>query len=77
MEGTRSQGCQYIGANQTRYPFTFCGCKTLDGKNYCGDHYWKVYAKGSAVAGRRRERAVEKEIEELKRAQELEELNDD
>jgi hypothetical protein len=43
----------------------------IEGKSYCHDHYWRVYQKGSAVAGRRKEKVIEQEIEELKRLQEL------
>lgn len=73
-----SQGCQYIGPEQDprKAPLVFCGCKTLEGKAYCGEHYWKIYAKGTSVNGRRRERAVDREIEELKRTQELEMENE-
>ena len=72
-------GCQYIGHEQDprRGPITFCGCKTLEGKAYCADHYYVVYAKGTSVNGKRKERAVEKEIEELKHQQELEEFENE
>lgn len=72
-------GCQYIGPEQDprRGPITFCGCKTLEGKAYCADHYYVVYAKGTSVNGKRKERAVEKEIEELKHQQELEEFENE
>lgn len=69
-----SRGCQWVGPEQDplrNYPMSYCGCQTLEGKSYCGDHYWRVYQKGSAVAGRRREKMIEQEIEELKAAQEL------
>jgi hypothetical protein len=49
-----------------------CGCKPLAGKAYCGDHYWVVYAKGTSVNGKRKERAIEQEIEELKQQQDAE-----
>jgi hypothetical protein len=64
-------GCQFIGAEQVNPPYKMCGCTTLTGKNYCGDHYWRVYQKGSAVAGRRKEKVIEDEIADLKRLQEL------
>lgn len=71
--------CQYLGPEyepRTHKGATpYCGAKTIEGKSYCHDHYYVVYQKGTAVAGRRREKAVEKEIAELKRAQELEEMN--
>ena len=69
-------GCQWIGPDQDprKGPINYCGKPTLEGKSYCHDHYYVVYQKGTAVAGRRKEKAIEKEIEELKRAQELEEI---
>jgi hypothetical protein len=69
--------CQYIGPEQDPlrdWPIKYCGCKTIEGKSYCGDHYWVVYKKGSASAGRRNEKAIELEIAELKRQQEVDEL---
>ena len=69
-------GCQYIGKDQDprKGPVTYCGAKTIEGKSYCHEHYYVVYQKGTSVNGRRREKAVEKEIEELKRQQEIEEM---
>lgn len=66
--------CEYIGPEQTNAPFAYCGCKTLAGKSYCGDHYWLIYKKGSASAGRRNEKAIDAEIADLKRQQEIEEI---
>ena len=70
-------GCQYIGPEQTNHPYTMCGKKTLTGKHYCEEHYFVVYKKGSASAGRRAEKEVEKEIAELKRQQEIEEMENE
>ena len=70
------QGCQFIGADQDPlrdYPIKFCGAKVIDGKNYCHDHYWRVYKKGTAIAGKKVEKAIEAEIEELKKQQEIDE----
>lgn len=67
--------CQFIGPEQDPlrdYPVMMCGCKTLAGKAYCGEHYWRVYEKGSAVNGRRAEKSLEAEIEELKELNDLE-----
>lgn len=69
-----SDGCQYIGPEQVKWPYTMCGCKTLQGKVYCADHYHKIYAKGTSVNGKRRERAVEAEIADIKLQQEIEEI---
>ncbi len=65
--------CQYIGIEQMEPPFTYCGKKTLEGKSYCGDHYYVVYKKGSSNL-KNNTRAIEAEIAELKRLQELEEI---
>jgi len=66
--------CQYIGPEQKEWPYTMCGCHTIAGKVYCGEHYWQVYKKGTAIAGRRNEKAIDLEIQELKRQQEIEEI---
>ena len=69
------QGCQYIGPEQDprRGPVTYCGKPTVEGKSYCHDHYYVIYQKGTSVNGKRRERDIEREIEALKRQQEIEE----
>ena len=71
-------GCQYLGPEyeprRHRGPTPFCGAETIQGKSYCGDHYYVVYKKGTAVNGKKREKAVDQEIAELKRQQELEEI---
>jgi hypothetical protein len=66
--------CQYIGPEQKEWPYTMCGCQTIAGKVYCGEHYWLIYKKGTAIAGRRNEKAIDLEIQELKRQQEIEEI---
>ena len=71
------QGCQFIGADQDplkHYPVQYCGAKVIEGKNYCGDHYWRVYQRGTAIAGRKKERAIDQEIAALKQQQELDEV---
>lgn len=63
-----SDGCQYIGPDQDplkNWPIKYCGCKTLEGKSYCGDHYWVVYDKGTSVNGKRKSKAIEREIEQM------------
>lgn len=69
-------GCQYIGPEQDprKGPVHYCGKKTLAGKAYCEEHYYVVYKKGTSVNGKRKEKEVEKEIEELRRQQEIEEI---
>ena len=68
--------CQFIGPDQDplkHHPIKYCGSRVIEGKAYCHDHYWRVYQKGTAIAGRRKEVAIEREIAALKAAQE----NDD
>ena len=58
-------GCQYIGPDQDplkHHPIKYCGARVIEGKSYCHDHYYRVYQKGSAVAGKRKEREIEREI---------------
>ena len=70
-------GCQYIGPEQTRAPFTHCGARSLEGKNYCAEHYHQMYKKGSSNTGARKmEKLIEKELAELKLQQEIEEMED-
>lgn len=66
--------CQYIGPEQTDYPFTPCGCKTFPGRNYCEDHIWLVYKKGTSSGNKRKIAAIEKELAELKHFEEVQEL---
>jgi hypothetical protein len=65
--------CQYIGPEQTRAPFEYCGARALEGKVYCADHYYVVYKKGSSNL-KNNTKAIEAEIAELKRLQEIEEI---
>lgn len=68
--------CQYIGPEQKEWPFTMCGHATITGKKYCGEHFYKVYQKGTSVNGKRKERAVENEIAALARQQEIDSVED-
>jgi hypothetical protein len=67
--------CQYIGAEQREWPFTMCGQKSIAGKSYCAEHYHVMYKKGSSNTGAKKmSMLVEKELAELKRQQEIEEI---
>lgn len=60
-------GCQYIGPDQDpliHWPIKMCGCKTLEGKSYCGDHYWKIYQKGTSTL-KSNTKSIEAEIKEI------------
>ena len=69
-------GCQYVGPEQDprRGPLHYCGARTLEGKSYCGDHYWVIYKRGTAIAGKKKEKAIDQEIAELKKQQEIDEM---
>jgi hypothetical protein len=43
----------------------------ITGKSYCHDHYFRVYQKGTSVNGKKVSKLIEREIEELKTAEEL------
>jgi len=74
-------GCQYLGPEydpRTHKGATpYCGKPTLAGKSYCADHYYVVYKRGTSVNGKRKEKEVENEIAELKRQQEIEEIENE
>ena len=66
-------GCQWIGTEQDpqRGPVTYCGCTPLwPGRSYCEEHVWRVYRKGSSVGTVRKNKAIERELAELKRLEE-------
>ncbi len=74
-------GCQYLGpefdARTWDYfnkPTPYCGCKTVEGKSYCHEHYYVIYKKGSAPSGRKKEKEIDQELEALKRQQEIDEM---
>ena len=65
-------GCQYIGPEQTRGPYTMCGHKHLwPGRAYCEEHVWLVYQKNSSTGTVRKNKVIEKEMAELKRLEEM------
>jgi hypothetical protein len=51
-----------------------CGCKPFPGRVYCEDHVWVVYQKGTNVNGKRKVKEIEKELAELKRLEEVAEI---
>ena len=60
--------CQYIGPDQDplkHNPIKYCGAPVIEGKSYCHDHYWVVYKKGTAMAGKKKEKAIEAEIAQI------------
>ena len=66
-------GCQYIGPEQDprKGPVTYCGKPTLTGKSYCAEHYHVVYQKGTTVNAKRKEKALQEEIDSVKLAEQI------
>jgi hypothetical protein len=40
------------------------------GRSYCEEHVWQVYQKGTGIGNKRKNRAIEKELADLKRLEE-------
>jgi hypothetical protein len=58
--------CQFIGAEQKEWPYTFCGQKSIEGKSYCAEHYHVMYKKGSSNTGAKKmEKLIDKELADL------------
>jgi hypothetical protein len=58
--------CQFIGAEQTEWPYTFCGQKSIAGKSYCAEHYHQMYKKDSANVGKAKlAKMIDKELADL------------
>ena len=58
--------CQFIGAEQKEWPYTFCGQKSITGKSYCAEHYHVMYRKGSSNTGAKKmEKLIDKELADL------------
>ncbi len=67
-------GCQYIGpdADPQKGPLEFCGKLPLwPGRAYCEDHVWRVYQRGTAQGMSRKNKAIEKELAEIKKLEEI------
>ncbi len=65
-------GCQYFGAEQTRGPYKVCGCTNLwPGKSYCDEHVWRVYQKDTAKGTSRKNKAIEREMADIKRLESI------
>ena len=79
MEGAPIKECQYIGPEQDPlrdWPIKYCCKPTVPGKAYCEDHVWLVYNRGSSVGNKRKIKEIEKELAEVKRLQEIAEIED-
>ena len=66
--------CQYIGPEQTDPPYTHCGREVFPGKSYCQDHVWLVYKKDTSKGNKKKLKEIEKELAEIKRIEEVEEI---
>ena len=69
--------CQWIGADQDplrEWPIKMCCRPVFPGRAYCEDHVWRVYKKGTNINGKRKIKEIEKELAEVKRLEELEDV---
>ena len=69
--------CQWIGADQDplrEWPIKMCCRPVFPGRAYCEDHVWRVYQKGTNINGKRKIKEIEKELAEVKRLEELEDV---
>jgi hypothetical protein len=79
MEGAPNKECQYLGPDQDPlrdWPVKYCCRPSFPGKSYCEDHVWLVYNRGSSVGNKRKLKEIEKELAEVKRLQEIAEIED-
>ena len=67
------EGCQWMDGDP-RIDDTKCLCETVHGTSWCADHYSRVYAKGTSVNGRRKNKAIDDEIANIKK--QTEEVNE-
>ena len=69
------EGCQWMGPEvdplRDYGRYKCCGQKVISGSAWCADHYWRVYRKGTAIAGKTKAKEIDAEIEELKRLEEI------
>ena len=59
----KKEGCQWIGYDVPAHErAVYCGEVVVAGKPYCQCHMDQAYQKGSALRGRRKAKAIEKEL---------------
>jgi hypothetical protein len=59
----KREGCQWIGYEVPRNERAkYCGEVAVVGKPYCQCHCDKAYQKGTALRGRRKVKAIEREL---------------
>ena len=71
--------CQWIGADQDPlrdWPIKMCCRPVFPGRNYCEEHLWRVYQKGTSIGNRRKIKEIEKELARVKELEEIGNLDD-
>jgi len=61
-----SRTCTWIGPEQDpliHHPIHYCGAPSVPGKSYCAEHYSRVYIGGTALTGKKKLKALIKEVE--------------
>lgn len=68
----KKEGCQWIGYEVPRNQrAVYCGKPAEPGKPYCDGHCAVAYQKGSSLTGRRKAKAIERELAAMERKEEI------
>ena len=63
---TNLSQCQWIGPEQTGPTYLMsCSCPSLEGRNYCSDHLYKVYQEGTALRKGRKDLRIANSVWDL------------
>jgi hypothetical protein len=54
-----------------------CGRTSVLGKSYCEEHVVRVYLGGTALTGRRKQRAIERELKDLERREDIADMENE
>jgi hypothetical protein len=69
----KAEGCQWIGYDVPAHErAVYCGEVAVAGKPYCKCHMEKAYNKGSALRGKRKVKAIERELAAMELKAEIE-----
>jgi hypothetical protein len=68
----KEEGCQWIGYDVPRNErAVYCGEVVVAGKPYCQCHMDQAYQKGTALRGKRKAKAIERELAALELKSEI------
>lgn len=64
IELIKFKTCQWIGSKATSPGV--CQSATVDGRNYCTDHLWLVYQKGTGLGRRKKDQKIADSVNSFK-----------